>query len=202
MVTSAPSCLSFSILASLDEVAITRAPLIFANCSAKIETPPVPWVSTVCPDLMLPNYHRAPRRQPGTGERSRLGIAEMIRRAHQRGRRPDAVFAQHAIEGAAEIRAHLFLARLAAEPTLEKTACHAVASLEARDTDADAFHHARAIGQWHQRKFLPRAIAALHREEIAIVDGHSLQLHQHLPGAGCGHGLLDQHHGVDPAGVL
>src|SRR5215468_1778411 len=26
-------------------------------------------------------YHRAPRRQPGTGERSRLGIAEMIRRA-------------------------------------------------------------------------------------------------------------------------
>ena len=56
MVTSAPSCLSFSILAALDEVAITRAPLIFENCSAKIETPPVPWVSTVCPDLMLPSF--------------------------------------------------------------------------------------------------------------------------------------------------
>jgi hypothetical protein len=42
MVTSAPNAFSFSILASLDEVAITRAPASFANCSAKIDTPPVP----------------------------------------------------------------------------------------------------------------------------------------------------------------
>src|SRR5215831_6566098 len=175
MVTSAPSCLSFSILASLDEVAITRAPLIFCElqCEDRNTAGALGQHRLPRPDV-AEFYHRAPRRQPGTGERSRLGIAEMIRRAHQRGRRPDAVFAQHAIEGAAEIRAHLFLARLAAEPTLEKAAGHAVASLEARDTDADAFHHARAIGQWHQRKFLARAIAPLHREEIAIVDGHSL----------------------------
>ena len=37
-----PSCRRRSSLASLHEVAITRAPAIFANCSAKTETPPLP----------------------------------------------------------------------------------------------------------------------------------------------------------------
>src|SRR5262245_54263085 len=46
-------------LVSLEEVAITRAPASFANCSAKIDTPPVPCVSTVCPGLALPSLTTA-----------------------------------------------------------------------------------------------------------------------------------------------
>jgi len=36
-------------LASLDDVAITRAPTASASCAAKSETPPVPWTSTLAP---------------------------------------------------------------------------------------------------------------------------------------------------------
>ncbi len=49
MQASAPIAFSRSILASDEEVAITRAPAARANCRAKIETPPVPWTSTLCP---------------------------------------------------------------------------------------------------------------------------------------------------------
>ncbi len=38
---------------------MTRAPHILANCSANSETPPVPWVSTVCPGLMSPSLTTA-----------------------------------------------------------------------------------------------------------------------------------------------
>ena len=59
MVMSAPSCFSRSIFASLDEVAITRAPIIFANCSANSDTPPVPWVRMVWPGRVLPSLTTA-----------------------------------------------------------------------------------------------------------------------------------------------
>src|SRR5262245_4100247 len=49
MTWSAPSARARSSFASLDEVMIARAPAIFAICSAKIETPPVPSESTVSP---------------------------------------------------------------------------------------------------------------------------------------------------------
>jgi len=49
MTSSAPSVSSFSALLALDVVAITRAPNILANCTAKIETPPVHCVNTVQP---------------------------------------------------------------------------------------------------------------------------------------------------------
>ncbi|MOA28386.1 hypothetical protein D3C78_1493260 [compost metagenome] len=40
---------SRSSFSSLDEVAMTVAPAILANCRAKMETPPVPWISTLSP---------------------------------------------------------------------------------------------------------------------------------------------------------
>src|SRR5205823_10346882 len=49
IVADAPSARARSSFASLDEVTITCAPAASANCSAKIDTPPVPSVSTVCP---------------------------------------------------------------------------------------------------------------------------------------------------------
>ena len=126
----------------------------------------------------------------------------MIRRAHQRVRRPHPVLAKHAVERAAQCRSHFCLRRLAAEPALEETTDHPVIRLERGHTGADAVDHARAIGKRDQRKFLPRAVAALHRQQIAIVDCRGLQPDQHLSGTRHGHRLLDQHHGVDPAGAL
>src|SRR5436305_1525488 len=79
---------------------------------------------------------------------------------------------------------------------------HSGVGLEARYSRTDAFHHARTIGQRHQRKFLPRAIAALDRQEIAIVDRRRLELDKHLAGTGNRRGLLNQHHGIDPTGAL
>lgn len=34
---------------------MTVAPAILANCRAKMETPPVPWISTLSPGLSLPS---------------------------------------------------------------------------------------------------------------------------------------------------
>ena len=52
---SAPISRRRSSLASLDEVAMTVAPAILANCRAKIDTPPVPWINTLSPGLSLPS---------------------------------------------------------------------------------------------------------------------------------------------------
>src|SRR4051794_38131858 len=52
MVWSAPRAFARCSLSSLDEVTITAAPASFANCSAKIDTPPVPCTKTVSPGRM------------------------------------------------------------------------------------------------------------------------------------------------------
>src|SRR6185295_8416252 len=54
MPSEAPSWCTRASFPSLLDVAMTRAPNALANWSAKSETPPVPWMSTVSPALMLP----------------------------------------------------------------------------------------------------------------------------------------------------
>ncbi len=49
MPSDAPSALARSIFSSLEDVTITRAPAARANCMASMDTPPVPWHSTVSP---------------------------------------------------------------------------------------------------------------------------------------------------------
>src|ERR1700730_10620364 len=49
MASEAPSALSRSAFSAVEVVAITRAPKTRANCSAKTETPPEPWIRTVSP---------------------------------------------------------------------------------------------------------------------------------------------------------
>jgi hypothetical protein len=56
---AAPSASARSSFASLLEVMITRAPISFANWSAKSDTPPVPCVSTTSPGLTAPLTARA-----------------------------------------------------------------------------------------------------------------------------------------------
>jgi hypothetical protein len=51
MTWSAPSDFSVEALDAEEVVAMTRAPQDLANWSAKMETPPVPWVRTVWPGL-------------------------------------------------------------------------------------------------------------------------------------------------------
>src|SRR3546814_6298064 len=55
MTWSAPSAFSCSSFASLDEVAMTTAPIAFANCSAKMDTPPEPCTRTDCPANVGPS---------------------------------------------------------------------------------------------------------------------------------------------------
>src|SRR5579863_8001325 len=52
---SAPRARTRSSFSSDDEVAITAAPVIFAICSAAMETPPVPSTKTVSPVLICPS---------------------------------------------------------------------------------------------------------------------------------------------------
>src|SRR2546430_6049676 len=58
MTVSAPRRLSFSNFSSEEDVAITRAPAAFANCSANSDTPPVPRISTVSPGFTWPHTTR------------------------------------------------------------------------------------------------------------------------------------------------
>ena len=54
MTCVAPSALARSSFSSLLDVTMLRAPAATANCRAKIDTPPVPRISTVSPAFMLP----------------------------------------------------------------------------------------------------------------------------------------------------
>src|SRR5690554_7857939 len=51
----APSATAFASLSSELEVMITSAPRALANCSPKIETPPVPWHTTTSPARTEPD---------------------------------------------------------------------------------------------------------------------------------------------------
>src|SRR5260370_6144529 len=51
MTSAARSALSRSAFSAVEVVAITRAPKTRANCSAKTETPPEPWIRTVSPGV-------------------------------------------------------------------------------------------------------------------------------------------------------
>ena len=59
MTSSAPNASNFLSFSSDEEVAITFAPIDFASCSAKIETPPVPCTRTVSPACSLPSLTNA-----------------------------------------------------------------------------------------------------------------------------------------------
>src|SRR5205814_5476411 len=50
-----PETLELFQFSSEEEVAITRAPAAFANCSANSDTPPVPRISTVSPGFTWPH---------------------------------------------------------------------------------------------------------------------------------------------------
>jgi hypothetical protein len=59
MPSEAPSDRALASFSLLLEVTMTRAPIILANWSAKIDTPPVPWTSTVSPAFTPPRVTRA-----------------------------------------------------------------------------------------------------------------------------------------------
>src|SRR5262249_3336997 len=58
-------------------------------------------------------------------------------------------------------------------------------------------HDARTVGNRYQRKLLTRAVPALDREKVAIIECCGLDAHQHLAGSGPRDGSVDQLESLD-----
>ena len=73
---------------------MTRAPIILANCSAKIETPPVPITSTESPDWSLPSVTSAFHEV--TAAHGSVAASSYVRKRRDMD---DAVFREHNVFG-------------------------------------------------------------------------------------------------------
>ena len=128
---SAPSARARSSFASLDDVMIARAPAIFAICSAKIDTPPVPSESTVSPGLQASRavHQRVPDGHAGARQRRGLLERQMRRQLQQAVGLKHGVLGQRAVERKAERGRRI---------ALRERRDDAIADLELRDAGADA----------------------------------------------------------------
>src|SRR6516225_8499621 len=107
-------------------------------------------------------------------------------------RREEPVFAKNAVHGAAESGMHLRFARFTGEPVFEEAADDPVADGELPDPGTDDLDHAGTIRDRDQWKLLPRAVAALHGEQVAIVQRGGLDPDEHFSGGGLGDGSVDE----------
>ena len=113
------------------EVAITRAPNIWANCSAKIETPPEPCTSTMSPALMLPISTSACQAvTPAQGSVAPSSKLEAGGQLHHAVLLQHGELGQHAVDGAAHGRGLRRLVDRAADPLLHEAAGDPVADLD------------------------------------------------------------------------
>src|SRR5439155_7463495 len=77
MPRAAPSFFTRESFSSLPEMTMTRAPAKVAICSANNDTPPVPWISTVCPGRRRPQLNqRSPLCEAGDGQRARFDVTQ------------------------------------------------------------------------------------------------------------------------------
>src|SRR3954469_13414039 len=90
-------------------------------------------------------YHRAPGRDPGAGQCGGFDIAEVLRRSNQRVLWKETILGENAAHRAAEGRAHLRFAGLAADPAFEETADDAVVAYKFPYARADPLDHARTV---------------------------------------------------------
>ena|SRR5437016_2807156 len=101
----------------------------------------------------------------------------------QRALRKGAILAQHAIRSPARCAGEFLLARLAAEPIREEAVDDAIAGLEARDARADRLDGPGRVRDGNQGDLLARSVAALERDEVAIIERHGADADEDLAGA-------------------
>src|SRR5438067_7981411 len=121
----------------------------------------------------------------------------MRRRMQQRLLREDAVLGQYAVEQAARGARELLFARGAADPVLKEAVEHPISGLEAGNAWADRLHGARRVRERNEREFLPRAVASLDGEQVAVVQRHRPDPDEHLAGARLRDRTLHQIEAVD-----
>ncbi len=172
---------------------MTRAPAARANCSANIETPPVPSTSTLSPGRIgLPATMR-PCHAVTAAQASDAPSSKLIQdgSATSPSSCRTIIFRQHAVDrGGTEGAAG---PRLAFDPDLEKGRRDAVARLEAGDALPHRQDFAGPIGQRDDGLGSGRTgIDALHHSQIAKIQRGRADAHQNLPRAGHGIGPLDQ----------
>ena len=155
--------------------------MAWANCRPKIETPPVPCSSTVCPAMSLAcsimACHTVTR---GARQRRALLQRQMRRNFDDAVLLQHGIFGEHAVDPAAE-RARLHVGRrLAARPALKEAAGNAVADLYPGDAGADLDHFAGAVGQRNDVVAHRHAVGAAHDAEIAEIERAGRDLDQDL----------------------
>src|SRR5256885_9886181 len=147
MTVSAPRRLSFSSFSSEEDVAITRAPAAFANCSANSDTLPVPRISTVSPVLHLAAHHQAsPGGDSGAGERCRLHMRVACRCLREEVRRHARVLAGIAVNTLSRYIPLGSGRHFASQPIGPKRADDGISNLELIDIVPDRNHFSSAIG--------------------------------------------------------
>ena len=118
---------------------------------------------------------------------------------HQRILREHAVLGQHTIELTARRPCEFLFAGFAAEPVRKEAVEHPIAEFETGNSRAHGLHSACRIREGNERELLPRAVAALDREQIAIVERRRPDADQHLTGSRLRDRALDQFEAIDAA---
>ena len=167
-------------------------PRSLANCRAKMETPPVPWMRTVESGLRLAATERVPGGDGGAGECGGFFEAEMVGNADEAGLFEQDVFSEHAVDVAAERAFDVGGSGRAVEPVLHEDGRDAVAGLPCGDAVADGGDFAGAVGAGNARKPEFGVVEALDHHQIAIIQRDGTNFNEHFAGAGCGRGALDK----------
>ncbi len=182
MPSDAPSSFARASLASLDEVAITRAPNILANCSAKIDTPPVPCTSTVSPAMRRPCSTSACHAvTPAQGKRRAFLIREIVRQLHRAVFLQHDIFRQHAINAAAQRIAAAVRRRDTRRPALIEIPGNTIADFHTRDAWSHLNDFARAVRQRNEIRLGSGPIAPQRNGIVAVVQRTGRDLDQYLP---------------------
>jgi hypothetical protein len=149
---------------------MTNAPSIFANCSAKRETPPVPCTKTVSP-AFTPAFRdqRPPCGHPCRRQRCGLFIAQVRRRDNDVVLRQNHELRHGPVQLDTQSERKSLFVRIAGQPALQHQGADAITFLQIRHAFTDLVDHAHAVAEHDQRELLhTRAVAALRHEKRSL----------------------------------
>ena len=131
--------------------------------------------------LHSPLGHQAlPCRHRGAGQGGCLFIRQVVGCVNEAVLVQDDVFRQHAVDGAAQGRRGVCLARFPGQPGLHEDAHDPVPRFDAADLRSDFDDFSRPVGQRDERQLHAASAAVLDGHQIAVIQRRGLHPHPRL----------------------
>ena len=160
---------------------MTRAPSAFAICSAKMETPPVPRVSTVWPGRTGPSVTSALQAVTAAiGSAAASSWLQPEGGGYQRSFREDDLFLTHARAGPAERGPRVLAPEAAILPADYRMRDHPVSRSPRGHPITDLDNHARSVTDRNLGQGQTRVVKTLQDQQIPVVEGCGPEANEHL----------------------